>query len=306
MKNRMKNRTLAVMFVVACLPVTATGSLIVTAHGYTIGTQGEKTAAVSLAGGDPSVIAVQSIQSGASPLYPNFPVHIEASLLGSGAATYGALAASLEAQVKNLAAIPNILEPEASGILRMSFADQGVVVSSTLAVGEEVDLDFYFALSSDFMDTGRLADPTHNGASVEFNGTAKDTTSGAFVKAVIVNGSAGTTPWVVFQTLHTAVGRVIDLTGNLDLGVIARARNESGGNVIATSAVLASHTGRMMYLPQANVQLISDSGHDYAVVAAAVPEPGALSLVVLGIGAMAVGRSVSRRVRRRPAEPSYR
>ena len=194
MKNRMKNRTLAVMFVVACLPVTATGSLIVTAHGYTIGTQGEKTAAVSLAGGDPSVIAVQSIQSGASPLYPNFPVHIEASLLGSGAATYGALAASLEAQVKNLAAIPNILEPEASGILRMSFADQGVVVSSTLAVGEEVDLDFYFALSSDFMDTGRLADPTHNGASVEFNGTAKDITSGAFVKAVIVNGSAGTDP----------------------------------------------------------------------------------------------------------------
>jgi hypothetical protein len=288
-----------VMFVLACLPLTATGSLIVTAHGYTIGTQGEKPAAVTLAGGDPSVIAIQSIQSGDSPLYPNFPVHIEASLLGSGAAKYGALAASLEAQVKNLAAIPNLLEPEATGILRMSFADQGLVVSGTKAVGEEVDLDFYFALSSDFIDTGSAADPTHNGATVEFNGTAKDTTSGAFVKAVIVNGSPGTTPSVVLQTLHTAVSRVIDLTGNLDLGVGARAPNESGGNVIATSAVLASHTGRMTYLPQANVQLISNSGHDYSVVEAAVPEPDALSLAVLGIGAMAIGRCVSRRVRRR-------
>src|SRR4029079_14170935 len=116
MNNRVKNRTLLITFVVACLPLTATGSLIVTAHGYTIGTQGEKPAAVTLAGGHPSVIAIQSIQSGDSPLYPNYPVHIAASLLGSGAATYGALAASLEAQVKNLAAIPNILEPEATGI----------------------------------------------------------------------------------------------------------------------------------------------------------------------------------------------
>jgi len=298
----MKNRVAIAMFLLACLPVAAKGDLIATAGGYTIGPLGEKQAEVKFRGGDPSIIAIDSIQSGDSPLYgPLFPVHLEASLLGSGSATYGALAASLQAQARNQATIPNILEPSVFGILRMSFTDSGVIVSDTLPFGTAVNITFDMSLASAVVATGKQADSTHNGASGEFNATVTDVNTGAFVKAVIVNSSSGMTPGLVVQTLHADVGDVIDLSGKLVLGVEARSLNDSdtGGDVPHTTSILASHTGTLTYLPQEHVQLISDSGHDYSVVAAPAPtpEPSTLSLAALGIAAMIVRRR-TRRVHR--------
>jgi hypothetical protein len=297
----MKNRVAIAMFLLACLPVAAKGDLIATAGGYTIGPLGEKQAEVKFRGGDPSIIAIDSIQSGDSPLYPLNPVHLEASLLGSGSATYGALAASLQAQARNQATIPNILEPSVFGILRMSFTDSGVIVSDTLPFGTAVNITFDMSLASAFVATGRQADPTHNGGSADFDAKVTDVNTGAFVSAFVGNGSGGTTPGLVVQTLHADVGDVIDLSGKLVLGVEARSLNDSdtGGDVLHTTSILASHTGTLTYLPQEHVQLISDSGHDYSVVAAPAPtpEPSTLSLAALGIAAMIVRRR-TRRVHR--------
>jgi hypothetical protein len=296
----MKNRAVIAMFLLACLPVAAKGDLITTGGGYTIALD-NKQAEVKFRGGDPSIIAIDSIQSGDSPLYPLHPVHLEASLLGSGSATYGALAGSLQAQARNQATFPNLLEPSVFGILRMSFTDSGVIVSDTLPFGTAVNITFDMSLASAFVATGRQADPTHNGGSADFDAKVTDVNTGAFVSAFVGNGSAGTTPGLVVQTLHADVGDVIDLSGKLVLGVEARSLNDSdtGGDVLHTTSILASHTGTLTYLPQEHVQLISDSGHDYSVVAAPAPtpEPSTLSLAALGIAAMIVRRR-TRRVHR--------
>jgi len=296
----MKNRAVIAMFLLACLPVAAKGDLITTASGYTIALD-NKLAEVKFSGGDPSIIAIDSIQSGDSPWYPLYPVHLEASLLGSGSATYGALAGSLQAQARNQATFPNVLEPSVFGILRMSFTDSGVIVSDTLPFGTAVNITFDMSLASAFIATGRQADPTHNGGSADFDAKVTDVNTGAFVSAFVGNGSAGTTPGLVVQTLHADVGDVIDLSGKLVLGVEARSLNDSdtGGDVLHTTSILASHTGTLTYLPQEHVQLISDSGHDYSVVAAPAPtpEPSTLSLAALGIAAMIVRRR-TRRVHR--------
>jgi hypothetical protein len=204
----------------------------------------------------------------------------------------------LQAQARNQATIPNVLEPSVFGILRMSFTDSGVIVSDTLPFGADVDITFDMSLASDFVVTGKQADPTQNGASAEFNATVTDMNTGASLGAVIVNGSSGTTPGLVVSTLYADVGDVIDLSGRLDLGVMARSLNDTGDDVLHTSAILASHIGTLTYLPQEHVQLISDSGHDYNVVAAAAPEPSTLSLAALGIAAMIVRRRTWRRVHR--------
>ena len=182
----------------------------------------------------------------------------------------------------------------------MSFTDSGVIVSDTLPFGAAVDITFDMSLASDFVVTGKQADPTQNSASAEFNATVMDMNTGASLGAVIANGSSGTTPGLVVRTLYADVGDVIDLSGRLDLGVMARSLNDTGDDVLHTSAILASHIGTLTYLPQEHVQLISDSGHDYSVVAAPAPtpEPSTLSLAALGIAAMIVRRRTWRRVHR--------
>jgi len=257
------------------------------AQGNTIGDQGFKEASASISGGDPSVVAIQSIQNG--DVFGG-RIHLEATLLGSGVATYGTLAASLEAQARNQAAFANLNEPSAFGILRMSFADGAVVVSNTMPVGTPVMLTFVVSLASDFIATGRPADPSHNGASADYTGTVTDTTTGAKGFAFIGNGVAGTTPPSVTFILATEVGHALQLSAELDLGVEARALNmDTGGDVLATSSVIANHTAHLIYQQLGDVMLVSDSGHDYRTSASAValvPEPGSLCLAGLGVAAI--------------------
>ncbi len=290
-KLSMRLCNLAVIALLAYFPAGARAELIVMAAGNTIGDQGFKQASAAISGGDPSVVAIQSIQNG--DVFSGL-IHLEASLLGSGVATYGTLAASLEAQARNQAAFSNLYEPSASGILRMSFADGAIIVSDTLPLGTPVVLTFVVSLASDFIATGRAADPTHNGATAEFNGTVTDTTTGSKGVAIIVNGVAGATPPSVTFKLETEVGRALQLTGKLELGVEARALNmdsPDGGDVLATSTVGAAHTAHLIYQAFGDVKLVSDSGHDYTTSAsAAVPEPGSFCLAGLGVAAIFLGR----------------
>ena len=79
------------------------------------------------------------------------------------------------------------------------------------------------SLGSSFIATGRLSDPSHNAAAVDFDTRVTDTTTGLFGSAFIGNGVAGSTPPVVTFKLATEVGRALRLTGSLHLGVEARA-----------------------------------------------------------------------------------
>jgi hypothetical protein len=104
---------------------------------------------------------------------------------------------------------------------------------------------------------------------------------------------AGATPPSVTFTLATEVGRALQLAGSLDLGVEARALNidnATGGDVLATSSVIANHTAHLIYQQLGDVRLVSDSGHDYATSASVVPEPGSLCLAGLGVAAILLRR----------------
>ena len=136
-KLTMKLRNLVAIAFLTCLPAGAQAGLMVMASGNTIGDQGIENASVSILGGDPSIVAIQSFQNGNVGA-----VHVEANLLGSGVATYGTLAASLQAQARNQATFPNLYEPSAFGILRISFEDGGTVASGTLPLGTPVVLMF--------------------------------------------------------------------------------------------------------------------------------------------------------------------
>jgi len=283
----MKLSNFAAIALLAYSPAGASAALVVSAQGNTIGDQGLKEANGSIKGGDPSIVAIQSIQNG--DVFGGL-VHLEASLIGSGTAGYGTLSATLQAQARNQAAFANVYEPSASGILRMSFTDGAVVVSDTLPIGTAVVLTFVASLGSDFVATGRQADPSHNGASVDFDGSVTDSITGTTRGVFIGNGVAGATPPMVTFTLATEVGRVLSLTGDLNLGVEARAQNmqsPTGGDVLSTSSVIANHTAHLIYQPSGGVMLASDSGHDYTTSGpAAVPEPASLYLAGLGLAAV--------------------
>jgi hypothetical protein len=90
--------------------------------------------------------------------------------------------------------------------------------------------------------------------------------------------------------LETEVGRTILLTGFMEAGVLARALNTEGGDVLAISSIVADQTAHLYLRQSPGIELISESGHVYS----AVPEPCLTSLFVGGCTGFSL-----RRVRRK-------
>lgn len=299
---------LSSVLVLACLalPLGAASaqSNTVYAQGFTIGDQGLKYANITQGGPHPSIIALVSIQNGDVQIVPGDPksptVHLEASVLGSGFADYGTLGGSVTTQVRNQAKFSEIYTPQAQGLLRMSFLDSGVVTSKTQAVGDPVTLSFVSSLASDFFESGDLLSGK-NGAGIEYQSIVRDQTTLLEGEAKLGNGSSGTTPSTVLFTLDTAVGRTVTLSGVLSVGAgsyINGLPDEAGGDVLATSSALASHTAHFYFQPTSDLSLVSASGHDYSVPI--VPETATTVsfglLLMLGAGGLVVSNRRRKRI----------
>ena len=273
------------------LSPAAAQTLTVEAHGFTIGSDQFKEAQATEGGFSPRIVALESIQNG------NFQnAHIEASVLGGGSADYGTLAGSMEAQVRNQATFANFYTPRAEGLMRLSFADSGVVTSSTLALGTPVSMTFLSSLAASYFASGRVGDGK-NFALAEFDGTIQDQTTLARQGSILVFGTPGNTAATYLFTLDTAVGRVLSLNGFMDVRAGAYIDGLSApGDVLATSSIIASHTAHFYYEPTADLSLVAASGHDYAAPSAApVPETSSIISLALLLG---LGSATALRLRR--------
>ena len=299
---------LSSVLALACLALplgTASAqSNTVTAQGFTIGDQGLKYATITEGGVHPSIIALESIQNGDVQIVPGNPkspiVHLEASSIGSGSADYGTLGGSVTTQVRNQAKFNNFYTPQAEGILKMSFLDSGVVTSKTLVVGAPVTLNFVSSLASDFFTSGDRT-TGKNGAGIEFEGFAQDQTTQLKGGGVILNGVSGATPPTLLFTLNTAVGRTVTLSGLLTVAAgsyIDGLPDAAGGDVLATSSALAAHTAHFYFQPNADLSLVTASGHDYSVPT--VPETATTVsfglLLMLGVGGIVVSGRRRKRI----------
>ncbi len=265
----------------------------VAAHGATIGNEGVKDATVSIGGINPRIIGMISIQNGDIPLNPANPAgpatHLEATLIASGFARFGSLGGKIETQARNQAPFPNLYEPRVEAFMDLGFTDGAVVTSPTLAVGTPVTINFTVSLAASFfVTTPKPASYYTNGAISSYDVTIKDTFSNASTGAFLAYGSSGITVGTQQLTLETAIGRYLGFSGHMEIRAFASTAlltNPSGGDLIATSAILADHTAKLTYQQTPEVFLISDSGHNYSISgsAAAAPEPAALALVGMAL-----------------------
>lgn len=273
----------------------------VKASGSTIGNKGFQEASVTEGGRNPRIVALESVQSGDSPGGSGIQTHLEASITGSGAASYGTLSGALTAQVRNQSEAINTYTPDAGGFLKLSFFDSGVVTSATLAPGTPVTLSFTALLASSYFRSG-VPTSHNNYALSDFDARVTDTTTKIFNNAFLYNRTSSPIPSTEFVfTPDTAVGRTVSLTGEINLGVDAyiEGQPDGGGDKTATSAAEASHTAYLCFQPSSDISLVTASGHDYGKPAAApVPEAATtLSfglLLFLGLGSLAARKKARR------------
>jgi hypothetical protein len=218
----------------------------------------------------------------------------ECNLLGAATLAYGSAAGALSLDASST---PDFLEgiganagniftnhgrARGEALLELQFDDTGTVVSNVLPAGTPVQLEFTFVLESTAVTVGLyplLA------ATATYFPKARDTTSGATAEWILSGNQQ------VTRTLDTQVGRTIDLQGRLALRVLGLAGRESGMIAYypeAQASIDASNSSHFTLQLPADVQLVTESGHDYTV-----PEPG--HALLLGSGALVLAAS-----RRRP------
>jgi hypothetical protein len=251
----------------------------------------------------PHIIALASIQSGSAGLIN--PVHLEASVIGSGYADYGRLGGEVVSQARSVADFFHNFEPFAHGILRLGFTDTVTVVAPTLAPGTPVPVEFVSTLSSAIQVTqpNLFSGPLSNSASISYDVEVKDLSTAQTIRSAHGHGMAGPSPSPQTLSFASSVGAVFQLSGEMDLVASAFAPARFGhAETLATSAAKASNTGHLFFRPiTPGVTLSSASGHDYDINAAstAAPEPSALVLVAFVATASGLTPPVTGRVRRR-------
>jgi|GEM_PF-4677412 len=224
---------------------------------------------------------------------------------GAGSLAYGSAAGTLSVDA---ASTPDALQPtpnnpndpfsnsgyaRGEALLQLQFDDGGTVVSDTLAAGTPVELVLHLELASSALATGPPLGPLL-GASATFFASATDVAApGAPVEALLIGNEMTT------RTLSTAVGRTVEIHGQLSLHVVGHAGREVPGALYypsAIAAVDASNTALFQLSLPAGVAFESESGHDYTTAAA----PGEPGLVGAGAAALAAARR-ARRARQRTA-----
>jgi hypothetical protein len=198
-----------------------------------------------------------------------------------GTARYGSLTGRAHAEARSVPANSSFLAGGQVSLI-LGYTDEAEVVSNTLAPGTPVTLTFAMSLEASALHVidGPSLDPEGTGASARHEVTIRDLdviVQPAAEGALVIN-SRGVTETSRTLELDTAVGHRIELVA--DLFVSAGVDIDFGtlGFTQGSADVLAEDTAELLYQPSGDVQLASDSGHDYAV-----PEP---SRRILLLGAL--------------------
>lgn len=219
---------------------------------------------------------------------------------GIGVARYGSLAGRAHAEASSTPANTFFLAGgEVSMIL--GFTDGAEVLSDTLDPGTPVRLTFRMTLDATAVHSvdGPGPNPDGTGAAARLEVEVRDPDNVAQPPgegALLIN-SRGTDQRVGTLEFDTAIGRRVELVAELfvaaGVDVDFATYAFSGGS----ADVVADQTAELFYEPSGDVQLASDSGHDYAV-----PEPGRGALLVWSATLVLLRH----RRNRRPGAPSGR
>ncbi len=162
------------------------------------------------------------------------------------------------------------------------------VSSSTLALGTAVDLALALQFSVSYQPDGPTNAMRVNVASYF---TAND---GLNSLSLFDNGPTLSNGWgqgldLNFGVLHTYVGADITLDQRMQVNIQVDTSNAFGQHLVAD----ASHSAHFFVNASNDVQLQSQSGHDYARADAGgqVPEPGSAALALLGVALLALSGS---------------
>jgi hypothetical protein len=203
-------------------------------------------------------------------------VELQASVLGFGTAAFGTLSGEVQTQAKST--FGSIFNARADGRIELSFSETALVHSSMLPIGTPVTLNFSGVLEGFAMLSG--PDVTlyrDNSAVADLRVEVRDVTSGAFnARLGFINTESLLQPGAF--TLATEIGRTLQLSGSLIL--FAGTRIENGGfdqKIERSAQLIASQTAHLFYVPNGDIGLLSESGHNYL---APVPEPSAAVLLL--------------------------
>lgn len=175
--------------------------------------------------------------------------------------------------------------PVTGGAPLVSYRDQLVVTSHTLAAGAPVALSFVFSFDglSSFVSEPGGKYPSFAAIAAEF--TMGDVTSGAHFDRNI------TTAGTYAETSTVAVGDIIDITGSLFAYGDAAAYDAAGD----ASFTFSDPTAEFIDVTP-GAFLVSASGHDYTSPnVTRVPEPSPLPLFCLGLAGIGCMLIVRRR-----------
>jgi hypothetical protein len=241
------------------------------------------------------VVATADVSSGATfPGLYDGGFGYTCSVTGVGSLEYGSASGALVVQASST---PDFLEgiganagniftnsgrAQGQALFELQFDDAGTVESAVLPAGTPVQLEFTYFLESVAVVVGAHGAPFVS-ASATYSARAVDTAApGAPAEALLVGNQTLT------RTLDTQVGRTIELQGRLSLSAAALAGRMSGGifyDPQAQASIDASNSSHFTVELPPDVQLVTESGHDYTV-----PEPGHALLLASGALVLAATR----------------
>jgi hypothetical protein len=165
------------------------------------------------------------------------------------------------------------------------------VSSSTLALGTAVDLALTLQFSVSYQPDG----PTNAmsvGVASFFSANDGVNSLSLFDDGPTLSNGWGQVPDRPFGILHTFVGADVTLDQRLQVNIQVDTSNVFGQHLVAD----ASHSAHFFVNTAAPVQLLSQSGHDYAqrTTGGNVPEPGTAALALLAFGLLAAHMAVKR------------
>jgi hypothetical protein len=209
-----------------------------------------------------------------------------------GTARYGSLAGRAHAEARSAPANSFFLAGGQVSLI-LGYTDEAEVVSASLAPGTPVTLTFAMSLEASALHVvdGPSPNPDGTGAAARHEIALRDVdviVQPAAEGALVVN-SRGVSEASRTVELDTAVGHRIEIVAQLFVSAGVDIDHAVLGFTQGTADVLAEDTAELFYQPSGDVQLVSDSGHEYAV-----PEPSRRLLLLASLPVLLWAR---RRVR---------
>lgn len=242
------------------------------------------------------VVGASATDSVTDNLPPFQTWDMAAVVAGIGSARYGALAGSAFAEASSLPQNFSLLAGGEAQVIP-GYTDGALIRSDTLADDTPVTLTFRMTLDGTAFhttDEPAVVNPDGTGAGARYEVELRDLdapTQLPTTGALVIN-SRGVSETARVIEIDTAIGHRVELAADLYLAAGVQVDFEVLQFSDGSAEVSAGQTGKLFYEPAGDVQLETESGHDYAA-----PEPGRVWLTLAATLAL-WGRRVRLRLAR--------